>query len=128
MKSLNKLMLIGHLGKDPEMRFTPSGKPVTNFSLAVSESYLKDGERKEHTEWVNVVTWGKTAESCNQYLSQGSKVYVEGSFKTNSWEGQDGQKHFKVELNARDVIFLDAKNKQENTEPESTLEPDDVPF
>ena len=108
---LNKVMIIGNLGKDPEMRFTPSGDPVTNFSVATTSK----SKGIEYTEWFNVVVWGKKAEACNQYLSKGSKVYVDGRQQTKSWEGQDGQKRYKTELNAFTVEFLSTK-QGENTD------------
>lgn len=110
MRDLNKVMVIGNLGKDPEMRFTASGTPVTSFSLAVNRSYSRpDGERHEETEWFNIVAWNKLAETCNQHLGKGRRVYIEGRFQTRSWEGQDGQTHHRTEIIASDVIFLDRR-------------------
>src|SRR6187401_2224788 len=94
---LNKVMLIGHLGKDPEMRYTANGSAVTTFSLAVNRSYASDGERSEETEWFNIVAWSKLAEQLSQHLLKGQKVFVEGRFSTRSWDGQDGQKHYRTE-------------------------------
>lgn len=136
MAWLNKVMIIGNLGTDPEMRFTPDGTPVTSFSLATSWiSTTPDGERKKETEWFDVTTWRKQAESCNQFLSKGQRVYVEGRLKTRSWEGQDGQKHFRVEIHANRVIFLDRKpagvaelGPEEEPIAHSELEPEDLPF
>ena len=108
MASLNKVMVIGNLGTDPEMRFTPNGNPVTSFRIASSRTFTApDGERKQETEWFTVITWSKLAEQCNQFLSKGRKAYVEGMLRTRSWEGKDGQKHFKTEIVANRVIFLD---------------------
>ena len=108
--SLNKVMIIGNLGRDPEMRYTPSGTPVTSFSVACSRSRATpDGERKEETEWFNVVAWNKLAETCSQYLTKGQKVYVEGRLQTRSWEGNDGQKHSRVEVIANQLIMLSPK-------------------
>jgi len=108
MASLNKVMVIGNLGTDPEMRFTPNGNPVTSFRIASSRTFTApDGERKQETEWFTVITWSKLAEQCNQFLSKGRKAYVEGMLRTHSWEGKDGQKHFKTEIVANRVIFLD---------------------
>lgn len=110
MRDLNKVMVIGNLGKDPEMRFTASGTPVTSFSLAVNRSYSRpDGERHEETEWFNIVAWNKLAETCNQHLGKGRRVYIEGRLQTRSWEGQDGQTHYRTEIIANDVIFLDRR-------------------
>lgn len=126
MASLNKVMLIGNLGADPEMRFAPSGAPVTTFSIAVNRSYTQDGETKQETEWFNVVVWNKQAESCNQYLSKGSLVYVEGRLHTRSWGGQNGQKHYRTEVIANQVIFLD--KRQEGGSKEPWGDPEDIPF
>ena len=108
MANLNKIMVIGNVGKDPEMRFVPSGTPVTTFSVAVNSSYTSkaSGEKITETEWFNVVAWGKLAELCNQYLTKGKSVYIEGQIKTRSWEGNDGQKKYRTELRANQVQFL----------------------
>ena len=112
-RGLNKVMIMGNLGRDPEMRYTPSGKPVTSFSVAVSRTYMKpEGERTEVTDWFNVVAWGRLAEICSQYLTKGSMVYVEGRLETRSWEGDNGQKHFRTEVVANDVNILDRKGRQ----------------
>jgi single-strand DNA-binding protein len=106
-RGLNKVMIIGNLGRDPEMRYTPSGKPVTSFSLACSRSWVSsDGERREETEWFNVVAWGNLAEICNQHLSKGQQVYVEGRLQTRSWEDSNGQRHFRTEVVANEMIIL----------------------
>ncbi|MCG3140729.1 MAG: Single-stranded DNA-binding protein [Anaerolineae bacterium] len=111
-RGLNKVMIIGRLGRDPEMRYTPSGKPVTSFSVAVSRTYTKpEGERVEETDWFNVVAWGRLAEICSQYLTKGSLVYVEGRLETRSWEGDNGQKHYRTEVVAGDVNILDRKGR-----------------
>ena len=111
-RGLNKVMIIGNLGRDPEMRYTPSGKAVTSFSVAVSRSWLKgEGERTETTDWFNVVAWGRLAEICSQYLTKGSMVYVEGRLETRSWEAENGQKHFRTEVVASDVNILDRKGR-----------------
>jgi single-strand DNA-binding protein len=133
--SLNKIMIIGNLGKEPEMRFTPGGNPVTSFSVATNRVYnTSEGERKEETEWFTVVTWNKLAENCNQYLTKGQRVYAEGRLHTRSWDGQDGQKHTRVEIIANNVIFLDKKGTgtapaEKLDENESgEIEPQDIPF
>jgi single-strand DNA-binding protein len=106
-RGLNKVMIIGNLGRDPEMRYTPSGKPVTSFSMASSRSWVSsDGERREETEWFNVVAWGNLAEICNQHLSKGQQVYIEGRLQTRSWEDDNGQKHFRTEVVANEMIIL----------------------
>ena len=133
--SLNKIMIIGNLGGDPEMRFTPSGNPVTTFSVATNRAYnTPDGERKEETEWFSVVTWSRLAENCNQYLVKGQRIYVEGRLHTRTWDGQDGQKHTRVEVIANNVIFLDkraavatAEEKPDEGET-GEIEPQDIPF
>jgi len=107
-RGLNKVMLIGNLGCDPEMRYTPSGRAVTSFSLASSRSWMtSNGERREATEWFNVVAWGNLAEICNQYLQKGSKVYVEGRLQTRRWENAEGQPCYRTEVVANEMIFLD---------------------
>jgi single-strand DNA-binding protein len=109
---LNKVMIIGNIGRDPEMRYTPSGKPVTSFSLASSRSWIgPDGERREETEWFNVVTWGNLAEICNQKLFKSQQVYVEGRLQTRSWEDERGQRHFRTEVVANEMIILGPRDK-----------------
>jgi single-strand DNA-binding protein len=106
-RGLNKVMVIGYLGRDPEMRYTPSGRPVTSFSVATSRSWVAaDGERREDTEWFNVVAWGGLAEICKQHLSKGQHVYVEGRLQTRGWEGTDGKKQYRTELVANEMIIL----------------------
>jgi single-strand DNA-binding protein len=113
--NLNKAMLIGRLTRDPEMRYTPSGAPVTSFGLATNRYGTgPDGEKKEFTDFHNIVAWNQgkrnLAEICAQYLRKGSQVYVEGRLQTRSWEGQDGQKRTRTEINANDVQFLDTRS------------------
>ncbi|MDA0768711.1 MAG: single-stranded DNA-binding protein [Chloroflexi bacterium] len=108
MVGLNKMIAIGNVGTDPEMRYTPNGNPVTSFRLATGRSYTaSDGERKQETEWFTVVAWNQLAEQCNQFLAKGRRVYVEGRIKSNTWTGQDGQSRFRNEIIANRVIFLD---------------------
>ncbi len=108
MANLNKVMIIGNVGTEPEMRFTPNGNPVTSFRMATSRIFTtSEGERKQETEWFTVVTWNKLAESCNQFLAKGRRAYVEGRLRTRSWEGQDGQRRSRVEIVADRVLFLD---------------------
>lgn len=128
MASLNKIMLIGNVGSDPEMRYTPNGKAVTSFRMATNYRYVSsDGERREETEWFRVSAWGKQAESCNQYLSKGKRVYVEGRLHSRSWEGQDGQMRTSLEVSANRVIFLD-RAAPVSVGEEGDLEPEDLPF
>ena len=131
MASLNKVMIIGNLGSEPEMRFTPNGNPVTSFRVATNRVFTTPtGERKEETEWFSVVAWGKLAEQCNQFLTKGRLVYTEGRLRTRTWEGQDGQKHSRPEVIANRVVFLDrqagAPLPEEKAEGE--LAPEDIPF
>ena len=110
MASLNKIMIIGNIGSDPEMRFTPNGNPVTSFRVATNRVYTTaDGDRKEETDWFTVVAWGRLAEQCNQFLTKGQPVYVEGRLSTRSWESQDGQRHYRTEVVAERVLFLDRR-------------------
>jgi single-strand DNA-binding protein len=106
MRGLNKVMVIGSVGRDPEMRFTPSGKPVTSFGVATTRSWTNsEGERREETEWFNVVAWGNLAEICKQHICKGQQVYVEGRLQTRSWEDQ-GKRRFRTELVANEMILL----------------------
>ncbi len=134
MAGLNKVMIIGNLGRDPEMRFTANGSAVTNFTVAVSRQIGGgDGERREETEWFSVVAWNKLAETCNQYLQKGKKVYVEGRLQTRSWDGQDGQKRYRTEVIAQEVQFLDRAGAGGGGGPRDQMDdeftdPDDLPF
>ena len=108
MLTLNKVMIIGNVGTDPEMRFTPNGNPVTSFRVATNWVYTTpEGERKQETEWFTVVAWNRLAENCNQFLAKGQRVYAEGRLRTRSWEGQDGQRRSRSEVIANRVLFLD---------------------
>lgn len=112
---LNKVMIIGNLGTEPEMRYTPNGNPVTSFRLATTRSYnTQDGERRQETEWFTVVTWNQLAEQCNQYLAKGRRAYVEGRLHSDQWEGNDGQTRFKNEIIANRVMFLDRPGQSES--------------
>ncbi|MFQ6015386.1 MAG: single-stranded DNA-binding protein [Anaerolineae bacterium] len=127
-RGLNKVMIIGNLGRDPEMRYTPSGRPVTSFSVATGRSWVtSEGERREETEWFNVIAWGTLAETCNQYLSKGRKVYIEGRLQTRSWEDQNGQRHYRTEVVANDMIMLDSRFREE-AEGMEEIESEDIPF
>lgn len=106
-RGLNKVMVIGNLGRDPEMRYTPSGRPVTTFTLATTRAWHSaDGERHEETEWFNVVAWGSLAEICSQHLHRGQQVYVDGRLQTRRWEDPEGKKHSATEIVAREMIML----------------------
>lgn len=110
--SLNKVMLIGHLGRDPEMRYLPNGTATTSFSVAATRRWNGADGPREETEWFNIVTWAKLAEVCGQSLSKGRLVYVEGRLRTRSWDGQDGQKRYRTEVVAETVRFLDSKGSR----------------
>ena len=104
---VNKVILVGNLGADPDMRYTPSGQGVCEMRLATNESWMdKSGQRQERTEWHRIVVWGKRGETCAKYLSKGRQVYVEGRLRTRSWEDQDGNKRYMTEIIANDVQFL----------------------
>ncbi|HEX8941358.1 MAG TPA: single-stranded DNA-binding protein [Candidatus Limnocylindrales bacterium] len=112
--SLCKMLLIGNLGRDPEMRYTPSGRPVTQFTLAVNRNTKnQEGEWQEQTEWFRVTAWGQLAERTAEQLRKGSKVFVEGRFQSREWEGQDGQKRTALEVTADTVLTLDRRQRDE---------------
>ena len=110
MSSLNKVMLIGRLGQDPEVRYTQSNTAVATLSVATSERFKdSNGEYQERTEWHRVVAWGRLAEICQQYLHKGSQVYIEGTLQTNQWEDKQGQKRYTTEIKAFQMTMLDSK-------------------
>ena len=112
MASVNKVILVGNLGRDPELRYTQQGTAVANFTLATNENFQKkDGSRDERTEWHRIVAWGKTAELCSQYLSKGRTVYIEGRIQTREWENKEGQKQKTTEIVAQTVQFLGARGE-----------------
>jgi len=122
-RGLNKIMIIGHLGRDPEMRYTASGRPVTSFSVATSRNWTTaDGERRSETEWFNIVAWGSLAEICNQYLKKGKQVYVEGRLQTRRWEDEEGNKRSSVEVVAREMIMLGERPEKAEGEPAGEAE------
>src|SRR3954467_7268212 len=105
--SVNKVILVGRLGQNPEVRYTPSGAAVANFSIATSESWMdKSGQKQEKTEWHRIVVWGKIAETCGQYLTKGRQVYIEGRLQTRQWQDKDGQTKYTTEVQAQTVQFL----------------------
>ena len=143
MASVNKVILIGNLGRDPELRYTQGGQAVTNFSLATTEKFSsRDGTPQERTEWHRIVVWGKPAESCAKYLSKGRSVYVEGRLQTREWEDREGNKRSTTEINAQRVEFLggpregsgsssgsSAREPAASTAPQEGPPPEeDVPF
>ncbi|HEY6270410.1 MAG TPA: single-stranded DNA-binding protein [Terriglobales bacterium] len=112
-KSVNKVILIGNLGKDPEVKFTPNGVPVAKFSLATNERYKdKAGEWQDRTEWHNIVAWQRTAEIVGEYVKKGSKIYIEGRLQTSSWEDkQSGEKKYRTEIVAQDLVLLSGRGE-----------------
>ncbi len=124
MFGVNKVILVGNLGADPEVRKTASQQSVTQFNLATSESWVnKDGERQEKTEWHRIVVWGKLAETCAKYLGKGRQVFIEGRLQTRSWETEQGQKRFTTEIVANQVLFLGKSPQQSNVEREAGSAP-----
>jgi len=136
MSSVNKVILIGNLGRDPELRFTKEGQGVTNFSVATNERWRdKEGNNQERTEWHRIVVWGKQAENCAQYLQKGRSVYIEGRLQTRDWEDREGSKRQTTEIVAQTVQFLggrgEAPRTSEPTEapsPTRSADGDDIPF
>jgi single-strand DNA-binding protein len=142
--SVNKVILIGRLGKDPELKYTPSGTPVAKFTLATDEVFKdRSGEQQKHTEWHNIVAWSKLAEICGEYLTKGKQVYIEGSIRSRQWEDQAGNKRTSYEIIARNMTMLGSKAEAERAaaerapaerpaEPEPPPEPEitdsDIPF
>lgn len=138
--SLNKVMLIGNLGKDPELRFTPSGRAVARFPVATSEQWTDaNGQRQDRTEWHNVVVWGKQAETCGQYLAKGRQVFIEGSVRTRQYDDKEGQKRYITEVIAQRVQFLGGRpdgagrgaapaGSADDLPPAAAPEDDDIPF
>src|SRR5438874_2575037 len=146
-RGLNKCMIIGNVGRDPEMRYTPQGTAVTSFSVAVSRNWnpKEGGEQREETEWFNVTAWNKLAETCNQFLTKGQRVYVEGRITLHSWDGTDGLKHSRLDLIANDMVMLSPKGEmagvgvgvgvgagvgaaRDEAFGGAESEPDDIPF
>ena len=135
-RSLNKVMLIGRLGRDPEVKYLPSGRPVANFSVATSDRWQnKEGEWQEKTEWHRIVMFGKIAETAGQYLSKGSRVYIEGSLRTREWTDKEGQKRTTTEIDAREMVMLTPKggdsasdSSVQYDQPPAGPPDDDTPF
>jgi single-strand DNA-binding protein len=139
MASVNKVILIGNLGRDPEVRYTPSGTAVANFSLATTENWTnKDGEKQSRTEWHRIEAWGRLGEICGEYLSKGSQVYIEGSIRTDEWEDQEGNKRQTTKIRAWRMQMLGSRAQAESLSnedfgPEPKTESsgpteDDIPF
>jgi single-strand DNA-binding protein len=147
-KSVNKVILIGRLGKDPELKYTASGTPFCRFSMATDDTWndKASGERQEKTEWHNIVVWDRLAEICNQYLTKGKLIYIEGKLQTREWDDQDGNKRRTTEVVARDMVMLGGNPAGEGTgggqrraasaeggsgstsASTSTITDDDIPF
>ena len=120
MASVNKVILIGNLGRDPEVRYTPSGTAVANFTLATTDNWTnKGGEKESRTEWHRIVAWGRLGEICGEYLSKGSQVYIEGSLQTNEWEDQEGNKRKTTEIRAWRMQMLGSRAQAEPLSNES---------
>ena len=138
MASVNKVILVGNLGSDPEVRYTPSGKAVANFTLATHEQWTgKDGEKGERTEWHKIVAWDRLGEICGEYLHKGKQIYIEGRLQTRSWEDRDGNKRYTTEIVAQIMQMLGSSAKQgkaktnEERFPEEepiSVPEDDIPF
>ncbi len=140
MAGVNKVILVGHLGRDPELRYTQNGQAVANFSLATTESYAKrDGEREDRTEWHRIVAWGRLAEICAEYLSKGRQIYIEGRIQTREWEDREGEKRRTTEIVAREMQMLGRRGEtSEITEEPQSADAkagnvgapadDDIPF
>ena len=146
--SVNKVILLGRLGQDPELKYTPSGASVCNFSMATSENWTdKSGQKQERTEWHRIVVWGKLAEVCNQYLAKGRQAYVEGRLQTRSWDDKDGNKRYTTEIMANTVQFVGGASASQggeraqaapsgqtsqtqdfNVSADSNFTADDIPF
>lgn len=133
MRGINKVMLIGNLGRDPEVRYTSNGQAVASFSIATTEvGAMKDGNRPEYTEWHRIVAWGRLAEICGEYLTKGKSVYIEGSLRTRSWEDKEGIKRWTTEIVARSMQILtpagSGGGKSTQSQPSDNFDQDDVSF
>ncbi|AGH82264.1 single-strand binding protein [Psychromonas sp. CNPT3] len=129
-RSINKVILVGNLGKDPEMRYMPNGNAVANLTLATTESWKdkQSGERKEHTEWHNLTVFGRLGEMCGEYLKKGAKIYVEGRLKTDKWQDQSGQARYTTKVNVSEIQMMDSRNQQsgqafQNNAPQQNAQP-----
>jgi len=124
---MNKVILCGRLGKDPEVKYTPDGKAISSFSLATSKKFNKDGNKNERTEWHNIQAWGKVAEICAEYLKKGSKILCEGEINYQEWE-KDGKKNWKTVITISNMEMLDSKPKEGEQVQANNVPQDDVPF
>ena len=128
MSSMNKVMLIGYVGGNPEVRYTPSGTAVANFSLATTETWTKDGEKQSHTEWHNIVAWGRLAEICEEYLTKGRQVYIEGRIRTDHWEDKEGNDRQKKLIVTNVMKMLGKANGNGDTAQDDFPAGDEIPF
>ena len=129
MGSVNRVIVVGNLGRDPEVRFSGSSQAVANFSVATSEKWKdKGGQMQERTEWHRVVAWGKLGELCGQHLKKGRTAYVEGRLQTREWQDKDGGKRTATEIVASNVVFLGGRGGGEREQPALEAEPDNIPF
>jgi single-strand DNA-binding protein len=141
MASVNKVILVGNLGRDPEVRYTTSGTAVANFTMATTDRWLDQGsgERKERTEWHRIVVWGKQAEIAGEYLRKGRQIFVEGSLQTREWTDREGNKRYTTEIRAQNFIMLGSRQEERaaapveeagaaTAEPAAGYEEDDIPF
>ncbi len=126
---MNKAIILGRLGQDPELKHTPSGAAVCNFSVATSETWndKTSGQKQEKTEWHNIVVWGKLAELCNQYLSKGRQALIEGRLQTRSWEDKEGNKRYTTEINASNIQFVGSQGASNEPKQESQPQPEYKP-
>jgi len=127
---LNKVILIGNLGRDPEVRYTPGGLAVANFSMATSETWTnKEGEKETRTEWHRIVAWGKLGEICGEYLSKGKQVYIEGRIQTREWEDKEGNKRYTTEIIALQMLMLGSRESADEPRqsPSSDMETPNLP-
>jgi single-strand DNA-binding protein len=119
MRGLNKVMIIGHLGREPELRYTPGGKAVASFAVETKRDWTSpDGQRHEESEWFNVVAWGSLAEICKQHLARGQQVYVEGRLQTRGWEDGEGKRHYRTEIVAHEMVILGPRRQHLDHHPE----------
>ena len=130
MAGVNKVILIGRLGKDPEVRYTPSGTSVANFSMATSEEWKdrETGEKQERTEWHRIVAWRRLGEICGEYLHKGSQIYIEGRLQTRAWEDRDGNKRYTTEIVAQNMQMLSPVGKERSAEPMGQNYPEEEPI
>jgi single-strand DNA-binding protein len=125
-RGLNKVMLIGHLGRDPEMRYTPAGRPVTTFTIATNRTWnTSDGEHHSETDWFNIVAWGNLAEICKQHLTKGKQVFIEGRLQTRKWEDKEGNKHSTTEVVASEMMMLGDRRGTNEDQSEEAVDRDE---